>query len=195
MSVEVSPLPYAMDALEPHISGHTLNYHYGKHYHTYVANLQKLITGTDMQDMNVEAIVRASAASGGAVFNNAAQVYNHAFYWDCLSPNGGGEPKGALAKEFAATFGSFDEFKNEFTQKSISLFGSGWAWLAKDKEGKLTIVQESNAGTPLTRDGWQPLLVCDVWEHAYYLDYQNARPKYLDAFWRLVNWERVASLL
>lgn len=195
MAIEVSPLPYAMDALEPHISGHTLNYHYGKHYHTYVANLQKLIANTDMQDMQIEEIIRASEASGGAVFNNVAQVYNHAFYWECLSPRGGGEPKGELADAIDSVFGSFAEFKSEFTQKSVSLFGSGWTWLSKDTEGKLTITQEGNAGTPLTRAGWKPLLVCDVWEHAYYLDYQNARPKYLDAFWRLVNWERVTSLL
>jgi Fe-Mn family superoxide dismutase len=177
-------LPYAKNALAPHISAETLEYHYGKHHATYVANLNKLIAGTEFAELPLEAIVQK--ASGG-IFNNAAQVWNHSFYWNCLSPKGGGEPSGALADAIAKNFGSFATFKEKLTQAAITQFGSGWAWLVKNADGSLGIEQTPNAGTPL-RDGKQPLLTVDVWEHAYYIDYRNARPAYLEAFWKLVNW-------
>lgn len=180
------PLPYVQDALAPHISSETLEYHYGKHHATYVANLNKMVPGTEFESMTLEEIVRAAPAGG--VFNNAAQIWNHTFYWNSLSPNGGGSPSGAIAAAIEASFGSFDKFMEEFTTKSVTLFGAGWAWLVKNTDGSLAIVQTGNAATPLTGDA-TPLLTCDVWEHAYYIDYRNARPKYLEAFWSLVNWE------
>jgi Fe-Mn family superoxide dismutase len=189
MAHELPTLPYAMDALEPHISKETLEYHYGKHHNTYVANLNKLIADSEFASASLEDIVRKSS---GGVFNNAAQIWNHTFYWHCLSPNGGGAPDGALGAAIDRDFGSFDAFKEEFNTKAVTLFGSGWAWLVKDAGGKLSIVQTSNADTPLTGDA-TPLLTCDVWEHAYYVDYRNARPKYVEAFWNLVNWEFVAA--
>ncbi len=192
MAIELPPLPYAMDALQPHISARTLEYHYGKHHRTYVTNLNKLTAATRWADMPLEDIVKQA---NGGVFNNAAQVWNHTFYWHCLSPRGGGEPKDKAASALAKYFTSLAEFKTQFTQQAVALFGSGWVWLAKDSEGHLKIVQTSNAGTPLTDPGLTPLLTCDVWEHAYYLDYQNARPAYLDAFWQLVDWERVEERL
>ena len=191
MAIELPPLPYAMDALAPHISARTLEYHYGKHHRTYVTNLNKLIADTPWADVPLEDIVKRSTSG---IFNNAAQVWNHTFYWNCLSPKGGGEPKDKTAAALAQCFSSFEEFKTRFTHKAITLFGSGWAWLVKDND-QLKIVQTSNAGTPLTNTGLQPLLTCDVWEHAYYLDYQNARPQYLDAFWQLVDWEKVEARL
>jgi Fe-Mn family superoxide dismutase len=178
-------LPYAKNALAPHISAETLEYHYGKHHATYVANLNKLIAGTEFGELSLEGIVKK--ASGG-IFNNAAQVWNHSFYWNCLSPKGGGEPSGALADAIAKNFGSFAAFKEKLTNAAITQFGSGWAWLVKNADGSVAIEQTSNAGTPL-KDGKQPLLTVDVWEHAYYIDYRNARPAYLEAFWKLVNWE------
>ncbi len=180
-------LPFAMNALEPHISEKTLNFHYGKHHQTYVNTLNTLIEGTQYQTMSLEQIIKSSQ---GAIFNNAAQVWNHTFYWNCLTPNHKPEPEGKLKAAIEQTFGSFDDFKTEFTQKSVGLFGSGWCWLVKDKDDKLSIVQKSNAGNPLT-DDLTLLLVCDVWEHAYYLDKQNARAKYLDSFWQLVDWQKV----
>jgi Fe-Mn family superoxide dismutase len=189
MAHELPKLPYAMDALEPHISKETLEYHYGKHHNTYVVNLNKLIQGTEFENASLEDIVRKSS---GGIFNNAAQVWNHTFYWNCLSPNGGGAPGGDLAKAIDAGFGSFDAFSEEFTTKSVTLFGSGWAWLVRKADGSLGIVQTSNAATPLIGAD-KPLMTCDVWEHAYYVDYRNARPKYLEAFWKLVNWEFVAA--
>ena len=189
MAHTLPELPYAMNALEPHISKETLEYHYGKHHNTYVEKLNGLIEGGEFADASLEDIVRRSS---GGVFNNAAQVWNHTFYWNCLSPAGGGKPSGALADAINDAFGSFDEFKKQFTDKSITLFGSGWAWLVKQPGGKLAIVQTSNAATPLTGED-TPLLTCDVWEHAYYVDYRNARPKYLEAFWQLVNWDFVAK--
>jgi Fe-Mn family superoxide dismutase len=185
MAIELPALPYAKDALAPHISEETLDFHYGKHHQTYVTNLNNLISGTSFEDAGLEAII---ARSEGGMFNNAAQIWNHTFYWNSLSPKGGGAPSGALADAINSTFGSFDEFKAEFTKCAVTTFGSGWGWLVKNADGSLELVSTSNAGCPLT-SGQTPLLTCDVWEHAYYIDYRNARPKYLEAFWALVNWE------
>jgi len=184
-------LPYAMDALSPNISKETLEYHWGKHHSTYVNNLNNLIKGTDFEDKGLEDIIRES---DGGIFNNAAQIYNHSFYWNCLSPDGGGEPTGELANQIDKNFGSFSQFKEEFNQKAATLFGSGWVWLVKNQDGSLAIVQSPNAGCPLA-DGLTPLLTCDVWEHAYYIDYRNARPKYVGCFWNLVNWDFVSRNL
>jgi Fe-Mn family superoxide dismutase len=180
-------LPYAMDELSPHISPETLEYHYGKHHKAYVDNLNKLIPGTEFENLSLEDIIKG--ASGG-IFNNAAQIWNHTFYWNCLSPKGGGIPGGDLEKAITQTFGSFDDFKEKFLNAAVTLFGSGWAWLVKNPEGSLAIESTSNAGNPL-KDGKQPLLTCDVWEHAYYIDYRNARAKYLEAFWEIINWNFV----
>jgi Fe-Mn family superoxide dismutase len=184
-------LPYPMDALEPHISAETLEYHHGKHHASYVKKLNGLIPGTEFASASLEDIIRN--ASGG-IFNNGAQVWNHTFYWNCLRPAGGEEPERALAKAIDEAFGSFSEFKERFTESAATNFGSGWTWLVKQPDGSLAIVNTSNAGNPMT-DGSQPLLTCDVWEHAYYIDYRNARNKYLDAFWNLVNWDFVARKL
>ncbi|GAB4357093.1 MAG: superoxide dismutase [Methylohalobius sp. ZOD2] len=185
MKHELPALPYAMDALEPYISKETLEYHYGKHHNTYVTNLNNLVPGTEFENLSLEDIIRKAS---GPIFNNAAQVWNHTFYWNGLSPNGGGAPQGAIADAINKDFGSFDAFKEAFSKAAATLFGSGWAWLVKNADGKLEIVQASNAGNPMT-DGKTPLLTCDVWEHAYYIDYRNARPKYVENFWNLVNWE------
>ena len=182
-------LPYAMDALAPHISAETLEFHYGKHHKTYVDNLNNLIKGTEFENASLEDIVKKSS---GGVFNNAAQVWNHTFYWNGLKPNGGGEPTGALADAINAKWGSFTAFKEAFTKCAVTTFGSGWAWLVKTPTGELDLVSTSNAATPLTTDN-KALLTCDVWEHAYYIDYRNARPKYVEAFWNLVNWDFVAA--
>jgi Fe-Mn family superoxide dismutase len=182
-------LPYELNALEPHISKETLEYHYGKHHQTYVTNLNNLINGTEFADLSLEDIIKKSS---GGIFNNSAQVWNHSFYWNCLSPNGGGQPSGALADAINSTFGSFDKFKEEFTKTAVTTFGSGWGWLVKNTDGSLALVSTSNAGTPMT-SGQTALLTCDVWEHAYYIDYRNARPKYVEAFWNLVNWDFVAK--
>jgi Fe-Mn family superoxide dismutase len=189
MAFELPALPYAKDALAPHISAETLEFHYGKHHQTYVTNLNNLVPGTEFDGLSLEEIVKKSA---GGIFNNAAQVWNHTFYWNSLSPNGGGEPTSALADAIVAKFGSFATFKEEFTKCAVTTFGSGWAWLVKNADGSLALVSTSNAGCPLTT-GQTPLLTCDVWEHAYYIDYRNARPKYLESFWALVNWEFAAS--
>ncbi|MBM3377102.1 MAG: superoxide dismutase [Fe] [Betaproteobacteria bacterium] len=178
-------LPYAMDALAPHISKETLEFHYGKHHQTYVTNLNNLIKGTEFESSSLEDIVKRSS---GGVFNNAAQVWNHTFYWNGLSPKGGGQPSGALANAINAKWGGFDAFKEAFTKSAIGNFGSGWTWLVKKADGSLDIVNTSNAATPLTTTD-KPLLTCDVWEHAYYVDYRNKRPDYMNAFWALVNWE------
>lgn len=185
MSYELPPLPYEKNALEPHISTETLEFHYGKHHQTYATNLNNLVKGTDNENKSLEEIVKSSS---GGLFNNAAQIWNHTFYWNCLSPNGGGEPTGALADAINAKFGSFASFKEEFSKTAITTFGAGWGWLVKNADGSLELVSTSNAGCPITGDQ-TPLLTCDVWEHAYYIDYRNARPKYLEAFWNLVNWE------
>ena len=189
MEHKLPDIPYDKSALEPHISAETLDYHYGKHHQTYVTNLNNLIKGTEFEDSSLEDIVKK--ASGG-LFNNAAQVWNHTFYWNCLSPNGGGAASGALADAINESFGSFDEFKTQFSQTAITTFGSGWAWLVKDSGGSLALASTSNAGTPMT-DGKTPLLTCDVWEHAYYVDYRNARPKYVESFWNIVNWDFVSQ--
>lgn len=185
MAFELPPLPYPKNKLAPHISEETLDFHYGKHHQTYVTNLNNLVPGTEFEGLCLEDIVKKSS---GGIFNNAAQVWNHTFYWNSLSPDGGGEPTGALADAINAEFGSFAAFKEAFTKCAITTFGSGWAWLVVNPEGKLALVSTSNAGCPLT-DGHKPLLTCDVWEHAYYIDYRNARPAYLEAFWALVNWD------
>jgi Fe-Mn family superoxide dismutase len=189
MAFELPSLPYAKDALEPHISAETLDYHYGKHHQTYVTNLNNMVEGTDEAGKSLEDIIRSSK---GGLFNNAAQVWNHTFYWHCLSPNGGGEPSGALADAINSRFGSFADFKEAFSKTAITTFGSGWAWLVKKSDGTLDLVSTSNAESPLTGSD-KPLLTCDVWEHAYYIDYRNARPKYVEAFWHLVNWDFVSK--
>ncbi|WP_081917992.1 MULTISPECIES: superoxide dismutase [Fe] [Methylobacter] len=191
MAFELPALPYAKDALAPHISAETLEYHYGKHHQTYVTNLNNLIPGTEFEGLSLEEIV---VKSSGGIFNNAAQVWNHTFYWNCLTPNGGGQPTGALADAIDASFGSFEKFKEEFTKCAVTTFGSGWAWLVKNADGSLALVSTSNAGCPLTT-GQTPLMTCDVWEHAYYIDYRNARPTYLEHFWSLVNWDFVSKNL
>lgn len=182
-------LPYALDALAPHISKETLEFHYGKHHQTYVTNLNNLIKGTEFESLSLEDIVKKSS---GGVFNNAAQIWNHTFYWNSLTPNGGGQASGALADAINAKWGSFDAFKEAFTKSAIGNFGSSWTWLVKKADGSLDIVNTSNAATPLTT-GDTPLLTCDLWEHAYYIDYRNLRPKYMEAFWALVNWNFAAA--
>ena len=184
-------LPYAKTALAPHISAETLEYHYGKHHQTYVTNLNNLIPGTEFEKMSLEEIVMKSS---GGIFNNAAQIWNHTFYWHSLSPQGGGAPTGALGDAINKAFGSFEEFKKAFTQTALTTFGSGWAWLVKNKDGSLAIVSTRNAACPLPA-GQKPLLTCDVWEHAYYVDYRNARANYVTAFWNLVNWDFAAKNL
>ena len=185
MAIELPPLPYERSALAPHISEETLDYHYGKHHKAYVDNLTKQIEGTDFADMNLEDIVRKAT---GGMFNNAAQTWNHTFYWNSMSPNGGGEPTGKLADAINKAFGSVGKFKEEFAKMGATNFGSGWTWLVKKADGSVDIVNTSNAATPLTGTD-KPLLTCDVWEHAYYIDYRNKRPDYVGAFWNLVNWE------
>jgi superoxide dismutase, Fe-Mn family len=184
-------LPWPRDALAPHISKETIDFHYGKHHAAYVANLNKLAPGTPYENMSLEEII--AKAPAGAIFNNAAQIWNHTFYWQSLAPKGG-EPEGKLAEAINENFGSLDKFKAKFTDTAVKLFGSGWAWLVRTKEGKLAIEPTGNAGNPMQK-GMTPLLTCDVWEHAYYIDYRNARPKYVEAFWKIVNWEHAASLL
>src|SRR5690606_19479123 len=188
MAFELPPLPYAKDALAPHISAETLDYHYGKHHKTYVDKLNGLIPGTEYEGKNLEEIIKTSS---GGVFNNSAQIWNHTFYWNCLSPNGGGEATGAVAEAINKAFGSFDKFKEEFTNSAINNFGSAWTWLVKKADGSVAIVNTSNAATPLTDESVTVLLTVDVWEHAYYIDYRNSRPNYLGAFWSVVNWEFV----
>jgi len=189
MTHELPALPYAKDALQPHISAETLEYHYGKHHQAYVTNLNNLIANTEFATMSLEDIIKKAT---GGVFNNAAQVWNHTFYWNCLSPQGGGAPTGALAQAINAKWGSFDAFKDAFSKAAVGTFGSGWAWLVKNAAGELDIVSTSNAATPMT-SGQKALMTCDVWEHAYYVDYRNARPKYVEAFWNLVNWSFVSA--
>jgi Fe-Mn family superoxide dismutase len=189
MAFELPALPYARDALAPHISAETIDFHYGKHHQAYVTNLNNLVPGTEFETMGLEEIVKKSS---GGIFNNAAQVWNHTFYWNSLSPKGGGEPTGQLAEAIARSFGSFAAFKEEFTKVALGTFGSGWAWLVERPDGSLGIVSSSNAATPLTGPD-RPLLTCDVWEHAYYVDYRNARAKYVESFWNLANWEFAAS--
>ncbi|EAT12024.1 superoxide dismutase [Fe] [Bermanella marisrubri] len=186
MAFELPALPYAKDALEPHISTETLEYHHGKHHNTYVTKLNGLIPGTEFEGKSLEDIIKTSS---GGVFNNAAQIWNHTFYWNSLSPNGGGEPTGAVADAINKEFGSFDAFKEKFNDKAVNNFGSSWTWLVKKADGSLDIVNTSNAGTPITEEGVTPLITVDLWEHAYYIDYRNLRPEYLKGFWALVNWD------
>ncbi|HTJ91534.1 MAG TPA: Fe-Mn family superoxide dismutase [Pararobbsia sp.] len=188
MEHTLPPLPYAKNALAPHISEETLEFHYGKHHQTYVTNLNKLIPGTEFENLSLEDIVKKSS---GGVFNNAAQIWNHTFFWNSLKP-AGSQPSGKLADAINAKYGSYDKFKEEFTKVAIGTFGSGWAWLVKKPDGSLDIVSTSNAATPLTTDA-KPLLTLDVWEHAYYIDYRNARPKFVEAFWNIVNWDFAAQ--
>jgi Fe-Mn family superoxide dismutase len=189
MSFQLPELPYALDALQPHISKETLEYHYGKHHLTYVNNLNQLLVDHPMAHHSLEQIIMQSE---GGLFNNAAQVWNHTFYWYCLSPQGGGEPKGKLAQAITAKFGSFQAFKEQFSKTALTTFGSGWAWLVIDENGHLAITSTSNADTPM-RHHQKALLTCDVWEHAYYIDYRNARASYIEHFWNLVNWDFVAK--
>lgn len=182
-------LPYAPDALAPAISQETVEYHYGKHEKAYIENLNRLIKGTEYEDMELEDIIRSSE---GPLFNNASQAWNHIFYFFSFSPDGGGEPEGDLRKAIDSQFGSFEKFKADFVQAGAGIFGSGWVWLCKDEEGKLFIIQKQNAGNPLT-DGLTPLMVFDVWEHAYYLDYQNRRANALNMLWSIVDWDVVSS--
>jgi len=189
MSFALPALPYEQSALEPHISAETLEYHYGKHHKTYVDKLNGLVEGTEQEASSLEDIIKHSE---GGLFNNAAQVWNHSFYWNCLSPNGGGEPTGPLADAINDAFGSFEAFRDAFNDAATGNFGSGWTWLVQKADGSLAVHSTDDAGCPLTEDV-TPLLTADVWEHAYYIDYRNSRPKYLEAFWNLVNWDFVSS--
>jgi Fe-Mn family superoxide dismutase len=189
MAHELPALPYARDALAPVISQETIEFHYGKHHQTYVTNLNNLIPGTEYEAMSLEDIIMKSS---GGVFNNAAQVWNHTFYWNCLSPNGGGEPSGPLGAAISAKYGSFGEFKKQFSQSAATNFGSGWTWLVKNADGSVEIMNTANAGTPMT-SGKQALLTVDVWEHAYYVDYRNARVKYLEEIWNIIDWSAVGA--
>ena len=184
MAFSLPELPYAKNALEPHISAETLEYHYGKHHQTYVDKLNGLVDGTDKAGQSLEELIRSTS---GGLFNNAAQVWNHTFYWHSLSPNGGGAPSGKIAELINRDFGSFESFTEKFNEAAVGNFGSGWTWLVQNSDGSLAIVNTDDADTPLTGSA-KPILTCDVWEHAYYVDYRNARPKYLEAFWKLVNW-------
>ncbi|WP_194842594.1 Fe-Mn family superoxide dismutase [Endozoicomonas sp. OPT23] len=189
MAFELPALPYARDALAPHISEETLNFHYGKHHNTYVVKLNGLVEGTELANKSLEEIVKTSE---GGIFNNAAQIWNHTFYWNSLAPNAGGQPSGALADAINKAFGSFEEFVAAFNDKAVNNFGSSWTWLVKNADGSVEIVNTSNAATPLTTDQ-TPLLTCDLWEHAYYIDYRNVRPDYLKGFWALANWSFAES--
>lgn len=189
MNYELPSLPYEMNALEPHISAETLEYHYGKHHRKYVNTLNELIAGSEFEDMPLESIIQKA---NGPIFNNAAQVWNHAFYWNCLSPKGGGKPVGKLAEAIENSYRSFHQFKEEFTKQATALFGAGWVWLVKGMDETVAIEQTKDGDNPLTR-GRIVLLTCDMWEHAYYIDYRNDKGRYLDAFWNLVNWDFAAS--
>lgn len=186
MSFELPALPYAKDALEPHISAETLDFHHGKHHNTYVTKLNGLLPGSNFEEKTLEDIIKTAPAGG--VFNNAAQIWNHTFYWHSLSPNGGGAPTGAIADAINSKWGSFEKFKEVFNDKAVNNFGSSWTWLVKNADGSLDIVNTSNAGTPMT-ENQTAILTVDLWEHAYYIDYRNLRPDYLKGFWALVNWE------
>jgi Fe-Mn family superoxide dismutase len=195
MAIELLALPFALNDLKPYISAETLEYHYGKHHRAYVDKLNSLIAGTAMADKSLEEIIKTSAAgvlgnTSQGIFNNAAQVWNHSFYWNSLLPEGGGAPTGLIEVAIDRAFGSFDKFKESFSNSALTNFGSGWTWLVKSKkDGALTIMNTSNAGTPLTDPEVIPIFTVDVWEHAYYVDYRNARARYLEAFWKLINWE------
>ena len=190
--IELPKLPYKRDALEPHISQKTIDFHYGQHHAGYVKNLNNLIEGSPFENMDLEAIVRKSE---GSIFNNAAQVWNHTFYWHCMTPEENTTPQAILLKSIERDFGSYDNFKQLFIKQAATLFGSGWLWLVADKNGKLSLLQTSNADTPLIQEELTPLLTCDVWEHAYYLDQQNQRLAYLNEFWQIINWRFVEKRL
>lgn len=189
MAVELPPLPYATNALAPHISQETLEYHYGKHHRAYVNKLNELIPNTEYEKLSLEEIMLR--APKGPIFNNAAQVWNHTFYWHCMKQNGGGKPSGKLAEAINQSFGSFDKFQQQLTEAGLTQFGSGWAWLVKNGD-KLEVVKTANAENPMT-DKKKPLLTCDVWEHAYYIDTRNDRGKYINNFWQVVNWDFVSK--
>jgi Fe-Mn family superoxide dismutase len=189
MAFELPKLPYKLNALVPYISEETLDFHYGKHHQAYVTNLNGLIPGTEFENAGLEAIIKKAE---GGIYNNAAQVWNHTFYFESFSLNGRKIPSGVLSEAINASFGSFDSFKEQFNKAAATLFGAGWAWLVKNEDGKLQIVQESNAGNPLRR-GLKPIMTCDVWEHAYYIDYRNRRPDYIKSFWEILDWELVAK--
>ena len=191
MKHELPPLPYPKDALAPVISAETLEFHHGKHHKAYVDKLNELVVGTEFAESSLEDIIRKAS---GPIFNNGAQVWNHTFYWNCLSPQGGGEPQSEVAQAISKAFGSFEKFKEKFSATTVGQFGSGWGWLVKNADGSLACVATSNAENPL-KQGMTPLLTCDVWEHAYYIDYRNARPRYVESFWSKVNWEFVARNL
>ena len=186
MAFQLPALPFARDALAPHISEETLDFHYGKHHNTYVVKLNGLVAGTDLEQKSLEDLIKTEK---GGIFNNAAQVWNHTFYWNCLSPNGGGVPTGALADAINAKWGSFAAFQEAFTNSAVNNFGSSWTWLVKKADGSLDLMNTSNAGCPLTDSSVKAVMTVDLWEHAYYIDYRNARPDYMAAFWKLVNWE------
>ena len=186
--IELAQLPYKRDALEPHISQKTIDFHYGQHHAGYVKNLNNLIKGSHYENMGLEEIIKKSE---GSIFNNAAQVWNHNFYWHCMTPNINSKPQTLLLKAIERDFDSFENFKQLFIKHATTLFGSGWLWLIKDINGKLSLMQTSNAETPLTNEELKPLLTCDVWEHAYYLDQQNLRLAYLNEFWQVINWQFV----
>ncbi|HET8701068.1 MAG TPA: Fe-Mn family superoxide dismutase [Nitrococcus sp.] len=189
MKIELPELPYAIDALKPYISQETLEYHHGKHHKAYVDKTNQLIEGTEYANMELEAIIKKAT---GGLFNQSAQVWNHTFYWNSMAPRAGGDPKGPIADAIRESFGSFEEFRKQFNEKTAANFGSGWGWLVKNKsDNKLAIVETDDAQTALTNESVVPLMTCDIWEHAYYIDYRNARPKYLEAFWNLVNWDFV----
>jgi Fe-Mn family superoxide dismutase len=189
MSFELPKLPYALDALQPYISKETMEFHYGKHHQAYINNLNNLIPGTKFENASLEQIIREA---DGAIFNNGAQVWNHTFYFTGFSPVGVKEPQGNLARAIESKYGSLETFKEQFTKAAVTLFGSGWTWLVKKDDQSLDIIQESNAGNPL-RSGFIPLLTCDVWEHAYYLDYQNKRPDYIQAYWNVLDWKVISE--
>lgn len=191
MTHQLPELPWSNDALTPHISPETLEYHYGKHHNAYVTKLNAGIQGTEFENSSLEEIIKGAK---GGLFNNAAQVWNHSFYWNCLAPNAGGAPSGAVADAINGKWGSFEEFKTEFSNSAATNFGSGWTWLVKDSAGNLSILNTDDAQTPMT-EGLTAVMTIDVWEHAYYVDYRNARPKYIEAFWNLVNWDFVNSNL
>ncbi|WP_019615228.1 Fe-Mn family superoxide dismutase [Psychromonas ossibalaenae] len=188
MAFELPALPFAKNALEPHISAETLEFHHGKHHATYVQKLNGLVEGTELASKSLEEIIKTTQ---GPLFNNAAQIWNHTFYWNCLAPNAGGDPSGAIADAITKDFGSFAEFQAAWNDKAVNNFGSSWTWLVKKADGSLDIVNTSNAATPLTDESVTVLLTVDLWEHAYYIDYRNVRPNYLNGFWALVNWDFV----
>ena len=195
MAFQLPELPFPKDSLNPFLSEETFDYHHGKHHAAYVNNANNLIKDTPFDDMALEDVIRKAAADGNTgLFNNSAQIWNHTFFWNCMSPNGGGAPAGKLGELITRDFGSLDAFKEQFTKAAVTLFGSGWAWLAMNGDGKLELLQLSNADTPMVHNK-TALLTIDLWEHAYYIDYRNARPKFVEGFWDVVNWEHAAALV